>query len=80
MLETVVATDPGNLKAVLNLGYSLERADRLDEAVGTYKRALLIHSDSGALHNNIGVIYHKLGNFEVSRHHAQRAEELGFGL
>jgi hypothetical protein len=78
LLGIVVAVDPGNIKAILNLGYSLEQVGRLEEAVGVYKRALLNHSESGALHNNIGVIYFKLGNHEAGRGHTERAKQLGF--
>jgi tetratricopeptide (TPR) repeat protein len=78
LLGIVVAVDPGNLKAVLNLGYSLEKAGRLEEAVGTYKRALMSHGGSGALHNNLGVIYYKLGAHEAARIHSEQAKALGF--
>ena len=78
LLAVVVAVDPGNLKAVLNFGFSLEKAGRLEEAVGSYRRALLNHPESGALHNNISVIYHKLGNEEAAKRHAEHAELFGF--
>ncbi len=78
LLGSAVAIDRGNLRAVLNLGFSLEELGRLEEALHVYRRALPQHSQAAALHNNIGVVYHKLGQPEQAEEHAARAKALGF--
>jgi hypothetical protein len=78
LLGTAVAIDPGNLRALLNLGFSLEKLGRLGEALDAYRRGLRRHPQAAALHNNIGVVYHKLGQHQAAEEHARRANEMGF--
>jgi tetratricopeptide (TPR) repeat protein len=78
LLGTAVAIDPGNLRALLNLGFSLEKLGRLDEALDAYRRGLRDHPQAAALHNNIGVVYHKIGQHQAAEEHSRRASELGF--
>jgi tetratricopeptide (TPR) repeat protein len=78
LLGSAVAVDRGNLRAVLNLGFSLEMLDRLEEALHVHRRALPHHPEAAALHNNLGVVYCKLGQLEKAEQHAAHAKAPGF--
>ena len=67
------------LSILVNLGTSLERAGRLNEALSTFESLVAQSEESkvGAnIHNNIGVVYKQLGDIEKSVHHFRRSLEL----
>ena len=58
----------------------LAKSERTDEALDQYRVALELAPNSAELHNNVALLYIDLGDFDSARHHAARAEELGFPL
>jgi hypothetical protein len=78
LLRTTLVVDPKNLKALLNLGFSLEKIGDLNEALRVYREGLAVHPQAPALHNNLGVVYHTLGQHEEGEAHLARAKALGF--
>src|SRR2546427_8316465 len=53
-LQKAVALNPDHLRAVQNLGWTLNELGRRDEALAIYQRALALDSDDAWTHANIG--------------------------
>jgi Flp pilus assembly protein TadD len=66
-----IAADPGLKEAHLNLGNTLFRQGRLEEAVAEYREALRIDPDYAGAHYNLGQALSRLGR------ESEAAAELG---
>ena len=60
-LQKAVALNPDHLRAVQNLGWTLNELGRRDEALAIYQRALALDPDDAWTHANIGWALLKLG-------------------
>lgn len=67
---------PSNVRAYVNVGFSLFQADRLPEAVEEYGQALRIDPDSADAHNNLGIALFALGRAPEGLKHFQRSLQL----
>jgi Tfp pilus assembly protein PilF len=56
-----LSLDPKYFPARLNLAYSYERADRIDDAMAAYREAIAFQPRNFFAHNNLGVLYDKKG-------------------
>lgn len=61
-------------------GIYLAKAGRPDDALSQYRVALELIPNSAELHNNIALLQIDRRDFDSARHHALRADELGFPL
>src|SRR5580704_1853515 len=78
LLEKIAATDSGNPKVLLQLGYRLTRVGRANDAVNQFERALATAPTIGVVHAYLALAYRKLGrNREAlnSFHRAFRMDE-----
>jgi len=55
---------PGNQTQLFNLGTALEQLGRYVEAVDFYKKVLLIDASNPGIHNNLGIVMLRLGEYE----------------
>src|SRR3989475_10833894 len=60
-LQKAVALNPDHLRAVQNLGWTLNELGHRDEALAIYQRALALDPDDAWTHANIGWALLKLG-------------------
>jgi len=67
---------PSNVRAYVNVGFSLFQADRLPEAVEEYGQALRIDPDSADAHNNLGIALFALGRAQEGLQHFERSLQL----
>ena len=79
--DLVIWTDtaekfPSNVRASINVGYSLFRADRVPEAVEEYGQALRIDPDSAEAHNNLGIALFALGNVPEGLRHFEKSLQI----
>jgi tetratricopeptide (TPR) repeat protein len=73
----VLKLDPENKNALANLGSLYLGIGELDRALEVCLRASAVDPASAGLHNDLAVIYFKKGEYEKSREHVVRAQELG---
>ncbi len=71
-----VAKRPSNALAYNNLGFSLQRSGRNDEALARYQQALQLRPDYVEAHNNIGAACFLAGRFSESIVHYEAALRL----
>ena len=71
---------PRDAVAKMVYGIFLARSEKYDEAEEMYKEALALMPQSGELHNNLSLLYISQESYELARHHAKQAYELGFPL
>jgi tetratricopeptide (TPR) repeat protein len=76
--QKALEAEPGNKEACFNLGNFFFQANRLDEALGLYLKALGGSAYDGALHNNIAVIYYRKAEYKLAWDHAEKAQANGF--
>jgi Tfp pilus assembly protein PilF len=56
-----ISLDPKYFPPRLNLAYSYERADRIEDAMAAYREAINFQPRNFFAHNNLGVLYDKKG-------------------
>jgi len=62
----------------MRVAKSNEIRERLaNNAIFYYKRSLKVYKDNGSVNNNLGVIYHTLGNYETAIEFFQKAHKQG---
>jgi len=61
-----LALDPGNAVGWNNLGWTLQRLERLEEALDTYQQALALDPGLVIARNNVGTIHRLLGNLDAA--------------
>ncbi len=59
--ERAIATDPGHLKARINLGCLLHETERLDRAEGVYRDAMRVNGNDPVLLYDLGVLLDDMG-------------------
>ena len=59
--KSALSLDPKYFPARLNLAYSYERADRIEDAMKAYREAINFQPRNFFAHNNLGVLYDKKG-------------------
>ena len=59
--------DPGNLETVMAYAKAATKAGDLEGAVAAYEGMLLIESDLPRVRLELGVLYYRLGSYEVAR-------------
>ncbi|MDH4320429.1 MAG: tetratricopeptide repeat protein [Desulfobulbaceae bacterium] len=73
-LRKAIALDPRNGHAYLNLGITYDRQQRFPEAITAIETALASgNADQAEAHNNLGIIYWEMKDYEQSIRHAQTA-------
>ncbi|MET0066051.1 MAG: tetratricopeptide repeat protein [Candidatus Thiodiazotropha sp.] len=76
-LETALALDPDNLRALNQLGVSQRMQGRFSEAQQAYSRALSIDPEYAQAHRNLGILYDLyLGKPGEALKHYQRYQAL----
>ncbi len=58
----------------------LVKAGRIEMALGQYKVAIELKPDSADAQYGIGLVYAKMGNYDLAYEHAVKAYELGYPL
>ncbi|OGR05324.1 MAG: hypothetical protein A2511_01060 [Deltaproteobacteria bacterium RIFOXYD12_FULL_50_9] len=77
LMLKAITLDPGNGYAYQNIGSAYERQNRLEEAKAAFLKALqLPNIDPAKIHNNLGIVYWRLGDFQQSINHARAAIDL----
>ncbi len=71
-----VAKSPDKARPHFNLANSLFQADRLDEAIAHYERALEIGTDPARAHNNLGIALMQRERVDEARRHFASAVEI----
>jgi tetratricopeptide (TPR) repeat protein len=61
---------------LVNFGLSYSKTGRDEEAIKCYTDALKIEPDNKTAHNNLGVVYERIGEEELSKEHFRKAKEL----
>ena len=59
--KSALSLEPKYFPARLNLAYSYERADRIEDAMEAYREAINFQPRNFFAHNNLGVLYDKKG-------------------
>ena len=59
--QSALSLDPTYFPARLNLAYTYERADRIEDAMAAYREAIAFQPRNFFAHNNLGVLYDKKG-------------------
>lgn len=73
-LRKAIAIDPHNGHAYLNLGIIYDRQRRFPEAIAATRTALESGNvDQAKAHNNLGIIYWEMKEYEKSIRHGERA-------
>lgn len=72
----VLAADPRNLDALMNLGHACTAQGRQAEALGHYRRALTLAPDVAAVHHHLGVALLVFGRWDEAAAHLFRAVAL----
>lgn len=75
ILRYAVALKP-QLDYLSNLGLILSHLGENQEALSCYKQALYLDSNSAPLHNNIGLLYFKMEDWDNALIHFTRAVEI----
>ena len=78
--QRAIAFRPDDGVARMLYGIYLSKSERLDQALAQYEVALQIIPGSAELHNNVALLYISMEDYDLARHHAGRAQELGFPL
>ena len=76
MLREVIAKDPKNLNALINLGNMMMDTSRFSEAVEAYQKALDIDPKNVDVRVDMGTCYRKLGKPDVALKEYRKALEL----
>ncbi len=71
--ERALALEPGNVKALVNLGYTRKAQGHLDEALSLYERALFLDSGNFNALNSSGNILAQLGRDSLAAAFYERA-------
>jgi len=71
--ERVLELQPGNVKALVNLGYTRKAQGRLEEALGLYQRALRIDSNNFNALNTVGNLLATQGQDSLAAEYYWRA-------
>ena len=66
LIERVLAKDPANPVPYFDLGSVLERLQRNDEAVASYRKAVSLNPKFADAHFNLGVLFEKRGALDAS--------------
>jgi Flp pilus assembly protein TadD len=61
LCRALLAEDPGSAPSQANLAIALKQTGRVEEAVGAYRRSLLLAPDHPQIHNNLGSALHLAG-------------------
>jgi uncharacterized RDD family membrane protein YckC len=72
--------DPENVNYINFVGDTLLQLERFEEAVLQFKKALRIYDESAYAHQRIGVAYARLGIYEKSAEHLEKAINIYEGL
>jgi tetratricopeptide (TPR) repeat protein len=64
--QRALSLDPKYFPARLNLAYSYERADRIEDAMAAYREAINLQPRNLFAHNNLGVLYDKKGLLDAA--------------
>ena len=64
---------PSNPRAHYNLGHTLEKTGRIEEAIGQYEQALRIEPDRADTHNSFGVTLVQVGRIQEGIEHYEQA-------
>ncbi|MGL4612264.1 MAG: tetratricopeptide repeat protein [Trueperaceae bacterium] len=59
--DIALELDPGHYRAITNLGNLALEADKIDEAIVYYEKALKLNEDFANAHHNLAVAYRKKG-------------------
>ncbi|MDJ0909456.1 MAG: hypothetical protein QNI99_09685 [Woeseiaceae bacterium] len=78
--QRAVAFRPDDGVTRMIYGIYLAKADRTEQAMEQYRVALEIIPGSGELHNNVALLYIAMEDYDSARHHAAKAQDLGFPL
>jgi len=61
--KSILEKDPNNLQALINLGNAYFDADRYQEAINAYTKALVIDPKNPDVRTDMGIMYRKLAQF-----------------
>jgi tetratricopeptide (TPR) repeat protein len=75
--ERALELDPRSKEALVNLAGLRSVADKRREALDLYLRAAEVDPKDGVLHNNVAVLYFRLGSYAEAWDYAQKALALG---
>jgi tetratricopeptide (TPR) repeat protein len=76
VLDTLIAFAPGHTRALAARALALKELDRVDEALESAKRGLVLAPETPEAHNAIGQVYQAMGEFEPALAAYDRAAAL----
>lgn len=76
MLERIVAKEPENRNAWVQLGHNYFDADQPAKAIAAYDKALALNADDPNVLTDQGVMYRRLGAFDKALANFQQANQL----
>lgn len=75
-LQTIVASDPKNRKAWVNLGNLHFDANQYNEAIAAYTKALELNGNDPDVITDRGIMYRAIGDFQKAASEFRRAAEM----
>lgn len=75
-LNKAVDLDPKNPFRYSSRAYVKDANGDLEGAIEDYKACIKIDPEDAIAHNNLGMLYEKLGRQEAAKHHIKQADEL----
>jgi tetratricopeptide (TPR) repeat protein len=72
----VVKRNAKDASAYNNLGFALEKLNRLDEAIAAYKSAIEANPRMAIAYNNLGACYERQGNTEAAKENYLKARQI----
>lgn len=76
LLSQTLKVNPDNVRALQILGLIKHNADKLDEAIGIFKKALEYDPNNAENHNNIALSYGRQGKFSTAIDHLVTAIDI----
>jgi len=68
--------NPNNIESHINLGILFKKQGQMDQAIGSYQKALSLNPLHGETHYNMGLLYEQLEKWDLAIHHYQTFIEL----